>query len=184
MVRPLLFVSIVLALCVGGGLALRTRALPESAHAPRIEEHLAEEIALLHEVAEELVRRDLRFPSWDHEAGHEDYMSRIEAFTAKTDEIKALAGGISHPALHGARVMHKEGPGNRFELWIMGEEELRSTWSISPSRASSGKPSVHRMHGGSQEVVSYSAVGPMHGGSTPAIEILVDLEWLVAHGED
>jgi len=183
MKRQLLFLMVVLALCVGGGLALRTRALPDAAGATRIEFHLAKEIARLHEVAQALVARDLRFPNFDHTAGHEDFRKRVDAFYAETTEIQALGNELSHPALMGARVVHKEGGGHRFELWLLGEDQLESAWSISPSRASPGKPSVHRMHGGEVPMVSYSAVGTSTNGSTPGIEILVDLDWLLAHGD-
>lgn len=184
MKRPLLFLMLVLVLCVGGGLALRTRALPDAAGASRIESHLADEIAMLHKVAEELVAMDLRFPRYDHRAGNKGFRKRVDAFYAKTAEIEALGSELSHPALMGARVVHKEGGGHRFEIWLLGKDPLSAAWSISPSRASLGKPSVHRMHGGEVPMVSYSAVGATTDGSTPGIEILVDLDWLLAHTED
>lgn len=179
MARFLLFLTVVLALVLTGGLFLRSRALPETASPANIERHLETELAILHEAAATLVAEDIRFPHFDHDAGYEDWEKALAQFHAETDRIEAMVPELEHPALRAARIVHHEGVGNRFEIWVQGEDQLSDVWSISPARPTLGQASVRRVHGGDFSMISYSAVGESQGASTPGIEILVDLDWLM-----
>lgn len=179
--KMLLLTALVLAVCVGLGLLLRSFKMTPVAQPEVIEMLLPEEIAILHEVVAELAASEIAHPAFDHDTGFEEYQKLQQEFLDELNRITAPAEALDHPAIRGIKVRLKDGSDTNLEAWVVSPEggtDIYGFVRMQNKRAKPGKPVVAYAKVNGQAAAAYRAMGQKQNGFTPSFEMLVDVAWL------
>jgi len=181
--RILLLAGLVLAACVGLGLLLRSFKMAPVAQPEVIEMLMQEEVALLHEIAEELAARDLDSPRFDHDQGIDEFRRLQDEFLEDLNRVTAPAAALEHPGILGIKVKVKTRRDTRLEAWVISPEggtDIYGFTRFNQNRPEIGRAVVAHAEVQGKPAAAYRAMGPEVDGKIPSFELLVDVAWLEA----
>jgi hypothetical protein len=178
--------GVVVLFLVGAGLVagLQYLELPEAVEPARIEQLLPAEIALLTDLATQVVEQGDSplglLAGLDD--GSAERITRIEERMEAWRAIEAQAGPLARPEIVSARVRLWRGSTNRIAIVLVHTESDAVDWELPSFEASPepGRPAVKLVHSGARRLVRYAAKLGERDGLAYGFDVVFDLERLLA----